>query len=236
MKKVILLFISVHMAAICFAQPKVQHLLTENLINPICIDALNLALSWQITEPGRGVMQTAYEIRVSSIDSKGSKHSVWNTGKIASDQSTYIIYEGEGLVSGQQYFWQVKVWDNSGKNSGWSEVASWQMGLLTPADWQAKWITPGFKEDAAQPSPLFRKEFTSTKKVKYAVAYITAHGLYEAQINGHRIGDAYLTPGWTSYNKRLQYQAYDVTGLLRQGDNCHRRNFRQRLVSRACGV
>jgi alpha-L-rhamnosidase len=219
MKKVILLFISLHAGAMCFAQLKIQHLLTENLINPICIDAPNPALSWQITEPGRNVMQTAYEIKVISVDPKGSKRTVWSTGKVASDQSTYIIYNGNSLSSGEKCIWQVKVWDNSGKNSGWSEPASWQMGLLTPADWQAQWITPGFKEDAEQPSPLFRKEFRSTKKVKYAVAYITAHGLYEAHLNGHRIGDAYLTPGWTSYNKRLQYQAYDVTDLLHEGDN-----------------
>ena len=94
------------------------------------------------------------------------------------------------------------------------------MGLLTPANWKAKWITPGYKEDTVmRPSPLFRKQFPLTKKIYSAIAYITSHGLYEAQINGHRVGDAYLTPGWTSYNKRLQYQAYDVTGLLNTGEN-----------------
>jgi len=92
--------------------------------------------------------------------------------------------------------------------------------LLTPADWKAQWITPGFTEGSPeQPSPIFRKEFRIAKKVRSAIAYITAHGLYEAQINGQRVGNAYLTPGWTSYNKRLQYQAYDVTPLLQQGDN-----------------
>ena len=70
-----------------------------------------------------------------------------------------------------------------------------------------------------RPSPLFRKEFTASKKISSATAYITAHGMYEAQINGQRIGDAYLTPGWTSYNKRLQYQIYDVTDLLNNGNN-----------------
>ncbi len=88
-----------------------------------------------------------------------------------------------------------------------------------PADWKAQWIEPGYKEDSVFAAPLMRKEFSNGKKIKSATAYITAHGLYEAQINGKRVGDAYLTPGWTSYNKRLQYQAYDVTDLLKQGAN-----------------
>src|ERR1700730_13655398 len=94
------------------------------------------------------------------------------------------------------------------------------MGLLNSADWKAKWISAGFSEDTLlRPSPLFLKKFALNKKISSAFAYITAHGLYEAQINGKRVGDAYLTPGWTSYNKRLQYQVYDVTGLLNKGTN-----------------
>jgi alpha-L-rhamnosidase len=112
------------------------------------------------------------------------------------------------------------VWDNTGKATEWSPLASWQMGLLNVADWTAKWISPGFKEDSVnRPSPLFRKGFSLNKKIYSATAYITAHGLYEAQINGKRVGDAYLTPGWTSYNKRLQYQVYDVTDLVKTGQN-----------------
>jgi alpha-L-rhamnosidase len=93
------------------------------------------------------------------------------------------------------------------------------MGLLAADDWKAQWIEPGFTEDPERPSPLFRKEFTAAKKIKKATAYITAHGIYEAFINGKRVGDAWFTPGWTSYNKRLQYQVYDVTPLLQQGAN-----------------
>jgi len=222
MKKITLLLFSVLMSGICFAQLKVQHLQTETLNNPISIDARDPGFSWQLADTKRDVMQTAYQIRVStnSADVQKGKHLVWNTGKVSSDQSLYVIYKGDALKAGQKYFWQVKVWDNSGENSGWSEPASWQMGLLTPADWQAKWITPGYKEDSLEkPSPLFRKEFSVNKKIVSAIAYITAHGLYEARINGHRVGDAYLTPGWTSYNKRLEYQAYDVTGLLHDGAN-----------------
>ncbi len=218
MRKLIILLTALTIGTACLAQVKVQYLLTENKVDPNSIDAINPRFSWQINAGDkRDVMQTAYEIKASAAK---DKREVWKTGKVMSDQSMYITYKGAPLVSGQKYTWQVRIWDNAGKASAWSEPATWQMGLLTPADWKAKWITPGFKEDSVnRPSPLFRKGFSLTKKVRSAMAYITAHGLYEAQINGHRIGDAYLTPGWTSYNKRLEYQVYDVTSLLQPGQN-----------------
>jgi len=221
MRKIIFVFFALLVGGTSYAQIKVQHLLTEDLVNPISIDAPAPRFSWQLSSPQRDVMQTAYEIRVGTSNEKiKGKDVVWNSGKTLSDQSAYVTYKGEELKTGQKYFWQVRVWDNLGKASDWSEIASWQMGLLTPADWKAQWITPGFTEGSPeQPSPIFRKEFRIAKKVRSAIAYITAHGLYEAQINGQRVGNAYLTPGWTSYNKRLQYQAYDVTPLLQQGDN-----------------
>jgi alpha-L-rhamnosidase len=223
MRNSLFLFFFVFLFGACFARVKIVRPLTENQVNPISIDALTPRFSWQLAAGDkRGVMQTAYEIRAAKNYNhvKSGRRLVWNTGKIHSDQSVYIAYKGDPLESGQKYYWQVRVWDNSGKASDWTEPSSWRMGLLKAADWEAKWITPGFAEDSVmRPSPLFRKQFSLTKKIRSAVAYITAHGLYEAQINGHRVGDAYLTPGWTSYNKRLQYQAYDVTPLLKGGGN-----------------
>jgi alpha-L-rhamnosidase len=208
------------MAAI--AQLNVQKLTVENLTNPIGLDAQQPRFGWQLVSLKRNCKQTAFEIRVS--DSQESlmkgKNLLWNSGKVISDQSVHISYVGTALQSGKKYYWQVRIWDNSNKASSWSTTAFWQMGLLKISDWKAQWIEPGYKEDTMlRPSPMFRKSFGINKKIVSAAAYITAHGLYEAQLNGKRIGDHYLTPGWTSYKKRLQYQVYDVTNLLNSGNN-----------------
>lgn len=205
-----------------FAQSRVQQLTTENGANPLGIETRQPRFGWQLASDKRNVVQTAYEIRVGSDASslKAAKNLVWHSGKTVSDSSVFVHYKGNPLQPGRRYYWQVRVWDNSGKASAWSTPAYFGMALLSPSDWQAKWIEPGYAEDSVlRPSPMFRKTFASGKKVQSATAYITAHGLYEAQINGKRVGDAYLTPGWTSYNKRLQYQVYDVTDLLQQGTN-----------------
>jgi len=216
--KRLLLLLAAMPALMAMAQVQVQNLTTENLINPIGLDITQPRFSWQLVSTKRNVMQTAYELKVGSNPAIKGKDT-WTTGKINSDQSLLVPYNGSPIQSGKRYYWQVRVWDNQGNASAWSTPAYWQTALLNPADWKASWITAGFDEDAQRVSPLFRKEFTNGKKIRSATAYITAHGMYEAQINGKRVGDAYLTPGWTSYNKRLQYQVYDVTNLLQQGNN-----------------
>ncbi|HEV8282853.1 MAG TPA: family 78 glycoside hydrolase catalytic domain [Chitinophagaceae bacterium] len=221
-RKWVQLLICLQLCLISFGQVKVMNLLCENLSNPIGIDVLQPRFSWQLTSDKRNLLQTAYEIRAGrdALSLSKNKDLIWNTGKINSDSSVHVAYKGSPLQADAKYFWQVRVWDNFGKASGWSEPAFWQMGLLTAGDWKAKWIEPGFIEDSInRPTPLFRKEFKAAKKIQLATAYITAHGMYEGYINGKRIGDFYLTPGWTSYNKRLQYQSYDVTNLLNQGSN-----------------
>jgi alpha-L-rhamnosidase len=222
MKRMIVLFLFTQV--LCFfsyAQVKVEQLLTENLTDPIGLDVVNPRFSWQLISNKRNVLQTAYEIRLGTSPSisKGSDLQ-WTTGKVTSDSSVYVVYKGKPLQTGKRYYWQVRAWDNTGKVSSWSKPVFFQTAMLQPSDWTAKWIEPGFTEDSVtRPSPLFRKEFTASKNIISATAYITAHGMYEAQMNGKRVGDAYLTPGWTSYNKRLQYQVYDVTGLLKEGAN-----------------
>jgi len=219
MKKIILLLAVVFTAQLC-AQVKIQNLLTENGINPVGLDITQPRLSWQLVSDNRNVMQSAYELRVSDDAAAINKATVWSSGKISSDQSVHIIYSGEPLKPRQRYYWQVRVWDTTGKASAWSEVNYWETGMMNVSKWKAKWIESGLAGDSVSgPSPLLRKKFDLKKAVKSARVYVTAHGLYEATINGQRVGNAYLTPGWTSYKTRLQYQVYDVTNSVKQGSN-----------------
>jgi len=214
MKRNFSLVILLLLCSSAFSQLKLQSLLTENLTDPVGIDIAQPRFSWQLVSAKRNTSQSAYEIKVVS-----GKSTLWSSGKVNSDQSVHVKYNGPALQSGKKYNWQVKAWDNSGKPSAWSAVASFQTAFFNVSDWKAKWIEAGFNEDVSRPSPYFRKKFPANKKIISAIAYITAHGMYEAEINGKKVGDAYLTPGWTSYNKRLQYQVYNVTGLLQPGNN-----------------
>lgn len=222
MRKILLLFIGfLFMVFSVIAQVEVKNLLVENRINPVGVSELYPRLSWQLYSPRRNVVQTAFDIRVS--ENLGSltegKELIFSTGKIPSDQSVYVQFTGSTLQPGRKYYWQVRAWDNNDKASKWSEPASWITGIMGPENWTAKWIQAGFREPETRPSPIFRKEFVNEKKVKLAVAFISARGMYEAEMNGKKIGDLCLTPGWTSYNKRIQYHTYDVTALLNDGKN-----------------
>ncbi len=202
------------------SQLRVDHLVCENRMAPSGVDTRSPRLSWQLSSPQRNTLQQAYEIRVGTGNSgKEVGELVWQSGKIQSDSSVQVCYQGAPLVSGNRYWWQVRVWDHQGETSPWSAPATWQMGFLDTADWKARWIEPGFTEDLSRPSPLLRKEFRISKKVRSATLYITSHGMYEGRINGQRIGNGYFTPGWTSYHKRLQYQVYDLTDQVHQGNN-----------------
>jgi len=221
MKRLSLIVLLLVFVSACFnagtasAQVKLQNVLIENRTNPVGLDIKQPRFSWQLVSDKKNVMQSAYEIKVTDENKK----QVWTSGKVNSDQSVFVPYNGPALASGTKYNVVVKVWDNGNKASNTSE-GWWQTAFFDKSDWKAKWIMSSLPEDTTfQVSPLFRKEFNSTKKVVSATAYITAQGLYEAHINGKRVGDSYLTPGWTSYNKRLQYQQYDVTPLLKSGAN-----------------
>ena len=218
MKKFFLLLTaSVFLVGMNYGQLTVNNLRCENRINPIGIDAIYPRFSWQIQPDQRGLMQAAYEIR---LGYKSGKNDIWKSGKQVGSQSVYVPYTGRALESAKAYYWQVRIWDNKGRGSAWSEKAFCQMGLVKADDWKAKWIESGSAADTVNgPVLLFRKEFTSGKKIISAIVFITSHGMYEAFINGKRIGDAFLTPGWTSYNKRLQYQVYDVTAMIEKGKN-----------------
>ncbi|RPJ74038.1 MAG: hypothetical protein EHM24_06830 [Acidobacteria bacterium] len=201
----------------------VTNLRTEYREHPVGIDVGVPRLSWQLRSDARGVRQTGYQIRVagSEADLRAGRRLTWDSGRVASDASVHVEYAGPPLRSRQTCYWQVRLWDGGGLPSPWSDVATWEMGLLDASDWGAAWIEPGLAEDVKTPgpSPLLRREFQLKGTVRRARAYVTSHGLYELTLNGRRVGDELFTPGWTSYNKRLQYQAYDVTPLLKQGPN-----------------
>ena len=201
----------------------VKNLRCEYKVNPMGIDVRRPRLSWELLNPERGVLQTNYEIRVAQSEADLAKGKLlWVSGEQPSDLSIQVEYGGPALESRRIYYWQVRVRDNHGHLSDWSNVAHWEMGLPEAADWKAEWITRDLAEDEkkSNPAALLRREFSFDKKVDRARLYATAMGLYEMSLNGSRVGDEYFTPGWTSYDFRFQYQTYDVTELLRNGRNC----------------
>lgn len=204
-----------------------QHLTLKELTcnyktNPVGTDVTEPSFAWKLVTNENNVMQTAYEIRVAANNKNltSGKNLVWNSGKINSDESAHVPYAGPKLQSRQRYYWQVRVWDNHKNQSAWSAINYWEMGLLSSANWSAKWIeTAKPTEGKVGPAPMFANNFEVTKPIKQARLYITSHGLYEARLNGKKISQYYFTPGWTSYHKRLQYQTYDVASMLKQGKN-----------------
>ncbi len=190
----------------------VNDLICEYHTNPLGIDVPKPRLSWKIESPAQNVLQTAYEIKVTDQSGK----LLWNSGKINSAQSIDIAYDGPALKSMQRVLWQVRIWDNQSKATAWSAPASWEMGILEPESWKASWITLGSEPDVkgSKPSQYFRKEFSTSKKVKSARVFVTSQGLYQLFLNGKKVSTDLFTPGWTSYKNRIQYQTYDVTPML----------------------
>ncbi len=198
------------------------HLTTESLVNPLGIGTASPKLSWQLDSSERNQRQTSYHLRVASTpELLASSPDLWDSGMVVSSNSLHIPYGGARLASGARAYWNVTVWDAEGKVSTPSETALFSIGLLDESDWRAQWImldTP-LNERGMLPPPFLRRGFIVDKPVAQATLTITARGLFIASLNGHRIGDAFITPDWTDYSKRLQYDTYDVTALLADGEN-----------------
>ena len=204
-------------------KPGITNLRTEYKTNPVGIEVQQPRLSWEITSSRRDVKQTSYQIRVAAttMELKSGNNLLWNTGNVNSGQSIHVLYEGPELNSGQRVYWQVRIQDDKNIPSEWSEIVYWEMGILHISEWQVSWISSANEQDvsASQPCPIFRKEFLLDKEISSARVYVTCLGLYEMELNGQRVGDEVFTPGWTSYNNRLQYQTYDITQYLKTGKN-----------------
>jgi len=224
-----------------FAQQlSVAKLTCENAESPLGIETATPSLGWQILSDKRGVQQSAYHILVADDSSylNADKGNVWDSKKITSSQSIQVPYKGSKLIPAKTYYWKVMVWDNQKQASAWSSISSWQMGLPSVKDWKgAKWIgyeelpdslrivpaqeNRGAKNLSALNNtlPLLSKTFNVKKTVKKASLFICGLGHFEASMNGQKIGDHFLDPGWTSYDKEALYVPFDVTAHVKTGSN-----------------
>jgi len=208
---------------------KVTTLRCEYRANPLGIDIQNPRLSWIPESNVRSQRQTAYQVIVASNQQNLDKGygDLWDSGKVNSNESLHVVYQGKALKSEVRCYWKVRVWDKDGKVSKWSKPAWWEMALLNSNDWNGRWINDGKKNPAEDadfykddPAPIFRKEFELSKSVKQARLYISGLGYYQAYLNGRRVGDSQLDPAWSVYSKRVFYSTYDVTAQIKTGRNC----------------
>lgn len=243
-----LLLLSLLIPAAAFGENyfSVFNLKCEQADNPLGVETLVPRFSWQIRSDRRNFVQSSYEILVA--DDPGllsrNKGSIWDSGKVGSDRSVLVPFGGEGLKSGTTYYWKVRIFDGEGNPSAWSAVKSFTMGLLSERDWAgAAWIsldgdrkdeivTPGLHGSGEVDKrydrslrigmyrlPQFRKEFVVDKPVRRAVAYVSGLGHFDMFLNGEKVGDHFLDPGWTKYDKHALYVPLDVTEYLRAGEN-----------------
>jgi len=193
----------------------------EQQHEPLSNDEGINSISWKITSDLRNTLQTSYQIQV--IASDGSfENPTWDSGIVPSGQSLFVPYCGPELAAGSVFSLRIRVRDNHNRESEWSVHSTWAKGFVAFESKKAEWITYDFEEDITKPSPvpMLRREFELPQaELTSARLYITSLGLYEAEINGVKVGRDHFTPGWTSFHNRVQYQVYDVTDQLKTGSN-----------------
>jgi alpha-L-rhamnosidase len=203
-----------------------SYLRCEYKENPVT-DVSAPRLSWELSSKEANQIQTAYQVIVASSQKALAEAGadLWNSGKVLSRATYQVEYGGKPLKSRQVCYWKVRSWDKNGVAGPWSKTAKWEMALLDQSEWKAKWIGLDLdhlgkgKVYHLPPAPYLRKQIQVKPAFKKATLYVSALGLYEFLINGKKIGDHFLTPGWTDYDKRVYYQTYDVTSQLKSGDN-----------------
>ncbi len=209
-------------------QAPIELTVSEGFQNPIGFYDSIPTFSWKLPQSKDTKKQIAYAIVVASKpDALPNNPDVWSSGKVISNQSVFVKYEGAPLKSRQKVYWQVRYWNEENQESNWSKVANIEMGLLSNSDWKGKWIKipdPKKWDTTQYGTRLFRpqylrNDFELDAAVKKARLYITSKGVFQAQINGQKIGNDVLTPGWTPYHKRIETLTYDVTEALKKGEN-----------------
>jgi alpha-L-rhamnosidase len=196
----------------------------DDRIQPLAIAEVHPEFSWELEASSpelHGVKQTAYRVQVSERGFDSARAILWDSGVIASSATRGIDYAGPQLAAGYEYAWRVEVWDEQNRASGWSSPAEWSQAPV----WHAQWIAArasdaendGDKDDG--PMPLFRKTFAISRRIKRAMLYASGLGQDELRVNGSKVSEDVLTPGWTDYRKTIDYDSYDVTAMLREGEN-----------------
>ncbi len=202
----------------------ISSLTVDYLTNPVGIDSDTPLFSWNMADTVRGQKQTAYQIMVSD-SYEGllrGEYNVWDSGRVESDQSLAVPYAGNALTPGTRYYWQVQVWDKDGKNCLSQDKCYFETGLMEGGFSDAQWILQTKSGGATGAAPIMRKIFKldkSARDIESARIYATAAGLYELYLNGDKLGDDFLNPGSTQYDQHVLYQTYDVTELLKSGEN-----------------
>lgn len=195
----------------------VDSLRCEYMENPIGLDVKEPRISWKLHSKKPAVMQSACQVQIAKDFLFES--IIWDSNKLETSESIQFPINQIDIQPFTRYYYRVKVWDQDGEVSDWSNMAFWETGIFGHENWRAKWIKADDAIERSDAIPYFRKVFSTNQPIKKARIYATSLGLYELHMNGERVGEDYFTPGWTSYHKRLQYQAYDVTHLLNNGKN-----------------
>ncbi len=204
----------------------------EYLLEPLGIDTSSPRLSWRIESSVRGERQEAFRILVASSPEllAGDVGDSWDSGRFEGGSGPFADYGGEGLLSCSRYFWKVRWWNARGAESPWSETGSFITGFLHREEWKPKWIggasIPEFRskgnvllgeaggESVQSFGVYLRREFALKEEPVLGLAFVSGLGHYELRLNGNKVGDKVLDPGWTDFAKKALYSTYDVTSLL----------------------
>ena len=202
--------------------------ISEGFKNPLGFYDAEPTFSWKLPVLEKNKSQSAFRIVVaSSRDLLPNNADLWDSKKQETDQSVWVRYDGNQLQSRQKVYWQVKYWNQDGEASTWSDINHFELGLLNNSDWKAKWVGLDTAKDSVRGKEkvlihkpqYLRNGFELSNDVASARLYITAKGVFDVSINGEDVSDDAMTPGFTTYDKRIETLTYDVTDLIESGQN-----------------